>query len=209
MYFHLNHPIRYVCVVGVIVAIDDINVKYSVLTIDDGSGANIELKIVRVPPGVSNPAGSSSITRIANVNVISQFGLFDIMIDDQRVDVGTVIKAKGTISEFRGVKQMDLNRVWIVTTTNDEAHAWSETASFKQNTLSVPWHLSSTDGKRIKSDIRAERKKLHDYNGRVAEYEAKKRNKGEVRAVQLAQRQAKLEIHRQREEAIMNAGALK
>ena len=47
IYFYLNHPIRFVRIVGVVVAIDDINLKYSALTLDDGSGATVELKIVR------------------------------------------------------------------------------------------------------------------------------------------------------------------
>ncbi|KAF1845225.1 uncharacterized protein K460DRAFT_105256 [Cucurbitaria berberidis CBS 394.84] len=212
IYFYLNHPIRFVRLVGVIVAIDDINIKYTVLTIDDGSGANIELKIVRIPPAEHNPgdaASNTTITTIDNVNVVSQFGVFEVMVDNQPLDIGTVIKAKGTISEFRGIKQLDLKRVWIVATTNEEAHAWAEAAAFKQDVLSTPWHIDSAEHKKIKSMIKAEKKKLQDYEIRKAEHEAKKKEQKEARELYMAQREARLELRRRKEEVMMNAGALR
>ncbi|KAF2853127.1 hypothetical protein T440DRAFT_515855 [Plenodomus tracheiphilus IPT5] len=209
IYFHLNHPIRFVRLVGVIVAIDDINVRYTVLTIDDGSGANIELKIVRIPSPGRNPLDTSSTTTIDNVKVISRFGVFEVLVDQHSLDIGTVIKAKGTISMFRGIKQLDLKRIWVVATTNEEAQAWAEAAAFKQSVLSKPWHISKTEGKKIKSTIRAEKKKEQEYERRKAEYEAKMIVHRQAKEAQLVQREAKLEMRRRKEEAMMNAGALK
>ncbi|KAI8935425.1 hypothetical protein NX059_008003 [Plenodomus lindquistii] len=209
IYFHLNHPIRFVRLVGVIVAIDDINARYTVLTIDDGSGANIDLKIVRTASANQNPVDTSSTTTIDNVDVISRSGVFEVLVAQQCLDIGTVIKAKGTISEFRGIKQVDLKRIWIVTTTNEEVQAWVEAAAFKQSVLSRPWHISATQGKEIKSTIRAEKKKEQEYERRKAEYEARRRERRHAKEAQLAQREAKLELRRRKEEAMMNAGALK
>lgn len=49
IYFHLNHPIEYVYLIGPIVAIDHVTTKYNTyfttLEIDDGSGSVIEVKI--------------------------------------------------------------------------------------------------------------------------------------------------------------------
>ncbi|KAH9864274.1 hypothetical protein J1614_010208 [Plenodomus biglobosus] len=208
IYFHLNHPIRFVRLVGVIVAIDDINIRYTVLTLDDGSGANIELKIVRIPPPEPNPADTSSPTTIENVHVVSRLGVFDVLVDQQSLDIGTVIKAKGTVSEFRGVKQLDLKRISIVTTTNEEVRAWAEAAAFKQSVLSRPWHISATEGKKIKSAIRAEKKKEQEYQRRNAEYNVKMIEYRQAKEAQLARREAKLEMRRRKEEAMMNAGAL-
>lgn len=208
MYFHLNHPIRYVRLVGVVIAIDDINLKYTVLTIDDGSGASIELKIVRVTPTDRNAAISSSKTTLNSVEVISQFGVFEVMVDNHRLDIGTVVKAKGTISEFRGTKQIDLKRIWVVTTTDEEAQAWGETAAFKQQVLSKPWHITSGEHKQIKSNMKSEKKKVHEYEKRKAEHEAKKEEQRQAREVYLAQREKKLEMRRRKEEVMMNAGAL-
>lgn len=194
--------------VGVIVAIDDINIRYTVLTIDDGSGANIELKIVRIPPLEHNPVDTSSSTTIENVTVISRFGIFKVLIDQQSLEIGTVVKAKGTISEFRGIKQLDLKRLWVVTSTNEEVQAWAGAATFKEAVLSKPWHISSTEGRKIKSSIRAEKRKEQEFQRRKAEYETKVREHRQVRDVQIAQREAKLESRRRKEEAMMNAGAL-
>ncbi len=208
IYFHLNHPIRFVRVVGVIVAIDDINSKYTVLTIDDGSGATIELKIVRIPPDEYNPVDSPSNTTITNVNVVSELGVFEVTVDNHCLDIGTVIKAKGTVSEFRGIKQLDLKRIWVVTTTNEEAQAWAETATFKQEVLSKPWHVSAKEGQKIKSKMKADKKKQQDYERRRAEHFAKKEEHQRARRIHMAQREEKLELRRRKEELIMNAGAL-
>ncbi|KNG44767.1 ob-fold nucleic acid binding domain [Stemphylium lycopersici] len=204
IYFHLNHPIRYVRIVGVVVAIDDINLKYTALTIDDGSGATIELKIVRKPSAEKNPVDTSSNTEIDNVCVISRLGIFEVTVDKQPLDIGSALKAKCTISEFRGVKQLDLKRVSIVSTTDEEAKAWAETATFKQQTLSKPWHISSAEHKKIKHDIKAEKNKVLEYERLKAEYEAKKQDQRLAREVYHAQRERKLEARRRKEETMMN-----
>lgn len=208
IYFHLNHPIRFVRLVGVVVAIDDINVKYTVLTLDDGSGANIEVKIVRLTPDIYNPVESPSNTVIDNVNVISQFGVFEVTVDQKQVDIGTVIKVKATLSEFRGAKQLELKRIWTVPTTNEEAQAWAETAAFKQVTLCKPWQLSSVEHKKITKEIKTERKKVREYERLKAEHEAKKKEQRKARGEYLAQKEAKLEVRQRKENIILNAGAL-
>jgi hypothetical protein len=178
------------------------------LTIDDGSGANIELKIVRVPPSERSAVVASTKTTMKNVEVISQFGVFEVMVDNQRLDIGTVVKAKGTISEFRGIKQLDLKRIWVVTTTDEEAQAWAETAAFKQEVLSKSWHLTFADKKKIKTDEKMEKKKMKEYQRRKAEHEVKREEQRQAREIYLAEREKKMEIRRRKEEAMMNAGAL-
>jgi hypothetical protein len=208
IYFYLNHPIRFVRVVGVVVAIDDITSKYTALTLDDGSGATIELKIVRVISSEQGWNVSSPDTTISNVNVISQLGVFEVMVNHRRLDIGTVLKAKGTISEFRGIKQLELKRVQVVSTTDEEAQAWTETAALKTDVLSVPWRITSAQHSEIKSKIKAEKKRTREYERRVREYETKKEEHEVTRAAHLAQKEAKREARRRREEAMMNAGAL-
>ena len=209
IYFHLNHPIRYIRLVGVVVAIDDINQKYTVLTIDDGSGQNIELKIVRLTPDLYNSVKSPSNTMIDNVNVISQLGVFEVMVDRQPLDIGTIIKAKCTINEFRGLKQLEMKRVWVVTDTNEEAQAWAETAAFRQEVLATPWHISSTEHKRITKEIKNEQKRAHEYERLKAEHAAKKKEHMKAREEYLVKREVKSEARRRVEEVMMNAGALK
>ncbi|KAJ4408341.1 hypothetical protein N0V91_003345 [Didymella pomorum] len=208
IYFYLNHPIRYVRVVGVVVAIDDITSKYSALTLDDGSGATIELKIVRRIADQQSSEQYPSNTTIDNVHVISQFGVFDIVVDNVNVDIGTVLKAKGTISEFRGVKQLELRRVQIVSSTNEESQAWAESAAFKTKVLSNKWRITSAEHAVIKAKIKAEKKKAKEYDKRLREYEVKKSEYEAAKSAHEAKREAKLEARRRKEELMMNAGAL-
>jgi len=195
-------------VVGVIVAIDDINLRYTVLTLDDGSGMTIELKIVRLPPTERNLVDTSSNTEIPNVDIISRPGIFDVVVDGQQLDIGSVVKAKCTISEFRGIKQLELKRVSMVATTDEEAKAWTEIAAFKQKVLSRPWHISSTEHRKITHSIKAEKKKLQEYERRKAEYEVKKEEHRMAREAYNAQRDRKLETRRRKDEIVMNTGAL-
>lgn len=175
---------------------------------DDGSGANIEVKVVRLTPDIYNPVESPSNTIIDNVNVVSQFGIFEVTVDSQPLDIGTVIKAKCTISEFRGAKQLDLKRVWEVPTTNEEAQAWAETASFKQDVLSKPWHISSAEHKKIKKEIKVERKKMQEYQRLKLEHEIKRKEQRKAHEEHLARKEAKTEVQRRKEEIMMSAGAL-
>jgi hypothetical protein len=163
---------------------------------------------VRVLPPEPNAVAGSSKTNLKNVDVVSQFGIFDVMVDDQRLDIGTVVKAKGTISEFRGNKQLDLKRIWVVATTDEEAQAWAETAVFMQEVLSRPWHLTSAEHRQVKKQIKVEKKKILEYEKRKTEHEAKKRLQEQERSIYLAQREKKLEIRRRKKEIMMNAGAL-
>lgn len=208
IYFYLNHPIRYVRVVGVVVAIDDITSKYSALTLDDGSGATIELKIVRRIADQQSSERYLSNTTINNVNVISHFGVFEIIVDNVTVDIGTVLKAKGTISEFRGVKQLELRRVQIVSSTDEEAQAWAESAAFKAKTLSNKWRVTSAEHAVIKTKIKTEKKKTREHDKRLREYEVKRNEYEAARSAHEAKREAKLEARRRKEELMMNAGAL-
>lgn len=194
--------------VGVVVAIDDINIKYTVLTIDDGSGVTIEVKIIRLTPNIHNPTKSPSNTTVDNVNVVSRLGVFEVIVDHQQVDVGTVLKAKCTISEFRGQKQLELKRVWIVSTTDAEARTWAETAAFKKEILSIPWHIGSAEHKAIKKEIRSEQKRNREYEKFKAEHELKRKEQRRAREEYLAKREVKLQDRRRKEEIMMNSGAL-
>ncbi|KAF2274091.1 uncharacterized protein EI97DRAFT_382203 [Westerdykella ornata] len=208
IYFHLNHPIRYICLVGLIVAIDDVNPRYTIFTLDDSSGVTIEVKIIRLRPDEYDPAQSPSNTMVENVNVYSGLGNFAVMVNGEEIDVGTVLKVKGTISEFRGNKQVELKRVWIVKTTDEEVKAWLETARFKKEVLDVPWHITKGEHRRIVVAEKYEKKKRAEKERLQREYEEKRMERKRRKEKEMAERERKLEIKRKQEEIIMNEGAL-
>lgn len=62
IYFYFNHPIRFVYVVGVILAHDDYP-RRTILVLDDSSGATVEVIILKkVPPRNNNDHGFADMT---------------------------------------------------------------------------------------------------------------------------------------------------
>lgn len=157
---------------------------------------------------VYNPVESPSNTVVSNVNVISHLGVFEVVIDGQQVDIGTVLNVKCTIDEFRGQKQLEMKRARIVHTTNEEAKAWAEAAAYKREVLSKPWHISSTEHRQIKKEIKSRKKQEEEEERREAEREAKLKERRQAYNEYMAKREEKLERRRRKEEVMMNAGAL-
>ncbi|KAK0658654.1 hypothetical protein DIS24_g4586 [Lasiodiplodia hormozganensis] len=138
-FFHLNHPIRFVRLVGTVVAVEDLGPRFVLLTLDDGSGATLELKVTRLSPAESavlhtaaasttttttiptattssSSSSSSSIfhTTVDNLIVRSAIGVFEVLVGGVPVDIGTTIKAKATLGTFRGAVQGVLQRCWVL-----------------------------------------------------------------------------------------------
>lgn len=202
VYFHLNHPIRFVRLVGVVVDIDQVaNGKYTLVTVDDGSSQCIITKIVRRELAKGDNADYPSNTTIDNLDVHVVMGIPIIFVGSQRVDVGSLIKVKGTISTFRGLRQLELKRIFTMEDTNAEVQAWAEIAAYKRDVLSSPWSLSAAEIDAMDQKLRREErreqsraKKKRDYN---AKHEQKRRRHLE-----------KYEAKRLAEEKKFNAGAL-
>ncbi|KAI9697143.1 MAG: hypothetical protein M1820_007878 [Bogoriella megaspora] len=190
LYFWINHPIRFVRLVGPIIAIDDVNPRYTIITIDDGSGATISLKIIRRSvEDEDNPVDCPNNTEVPNMNIVANVGTFELVLDGTLLDIGTVVKAKGRLEEFRGVKQLELKRLSIVESTDEEAQAWAELAKFRKAVLSKPWHLSKTEIEELKEESAEARRKK----------EAAVREKREQHAQKEAKYREYLERKRQHE----------
>jgi len=160
LYFHLNHPIRYVVLVAPVVSIEGIFDRYVLLTIDDGSGSTIVVKIKRLATNISAAIDCPSNTSVSNVNVRAGLGFFNVQIDDTTLDIGTVVKVKCTIEEFRGVKQLDLQRTSVVKTTAEEIKAWSGLSHFNKTVLSSPWVLTNEELEILQQEIVTEKDDL-------------------------------------------------
>ncbi|KAK5174205.1 uncharacterized protein LTR77_001285 [Saxophila tyrrhenica] len=182
IYFHLNHPIRYVRLVGLVVDIDVRVGKYILITLDDSSGACIEIKtearVVRDGDGAEWPSN----TVLDNLDLVTGIGRPpSLLVDRKAVDIGTVVKVKGTIDTFRGTRQIQLERIWIVKDTNDEAKAWAETAEWKRDILGRPWVLSKAQRQAMDAqaerEAREERQKAQKRRVRSAESERKREEK--------------------------------
>ncbi|CUS15295.1 unnamed protein product [Tuber aestivum] len=152
VWFYSNHPIRWVRVVGIVVAYDDTE-KMVNITVDDGSGYLMDLIAWKGKPPVGKRPKFS----------------FD---DLKNVGLHSIIKAKGSLGEFRGNKQLLLRRIAVLHDTNGEVDAWTETIKFKKNVLSKPWHLTE-------EFIREEQGRVAKAAEEAEKKEEKKRRKDE------------------------------
>ncbi|KAI9699967.1 MAG: hypothetical protein M1836_002501 [Candelina mexicana] len=171
IYFYSNHPINYVKLVGVLVGFDDFtNEKWGFMELDDGSGATIEIKWAKPPPLPALAADKGNelldgqegikghtVTKEADIKTPKQEikNSAGERIDINGIDLGSVVKVKGTIDSFRGVRQIVLQRISTffpdflshlnsaVISVKGVLTAWEELNAFRTSVLSKPWYLSS------------------------------------------------------------------
>ncbi|KAF2137669.1 uncharacterized protein K452DRAFT_257450 [Aplosporella prunicola CBS 121167] len=224
IFYHQNHPVRFVRVVGTVIAIEDISSRFALLTLDDGSGATIEVKITRRLPDVpsdgkrySDPAAPlspecPSNTTVDNVEIVSEIGVFAVLIDGHAVDIGTVLKTKCTLTAFRNTHQLMLQRVAVVRNTAEEAACWADTAAYYAAVLARPWHLTDEKVAALDKKLRREERKRKDeerlYEKKVAERQRRKDQWRKEVAEKTRVADEKMERNRRKEELIMNKGAL-
>ena len=112
LYFHLNHPIRWIRLIGVVVAFDVLPSRF-IFAVDDSSGATIEITCERPkkPALPIETTGESSRTlalpELPTTGVTARGGEISLA----GLDVGTVVKVKGGIGAYRGVRQILLERL--------------------------------------------------------------------------------------------------
>lgn len=128
------------------------------MTLDDSSGFTIEIfcrKIPSAPPITDTTVDRCGATKLNNICEKENDGHVyttneGYKVNLKGIDVGSIVKVKGGISEFRGEKQLTLERICKVPTTNEEAGAWAENLSFYRNTLSNPWVVSERKQQRAR-----------------------------------------------------------
>jgi Telomere regulation protein Stn1 len=199
VFFYLNHPIRWVCVAGPVVAFADLYTKHTLFYVDDGSGSNIAVKLRRLLPEDVTPQAPSN-TTVSNVNILSSLGQSSIEIDGVSLDIGTVVKIKCTIEVFRDSKQLVLQRAWVLKSTTEEAIEWQKLMEWTSK-LSTPWILPAEELHSIEKKLA--REKL-DKEKRQQKRLAIAKTRDSHRQTQLQ----KWEKERQALEIEMNTGAL-
>ncbi|KAI1455012.1 hypothetical protein F4805DRAFT_291278 [Annulohypoxylon moriforme] len=153
VFFSLNHPIRWVRVVGVVVAIDEFY-GHRVYTIDDSTGECIDCSIKIPKPVENNP--QDCISPETNAATPAPDPYSDI-------DVGMVVEAKGSTKIFRDQKQVKIQKLQRVRSTNQEVQFWNKIREFRREVLSRPWVLERKEVRRCKkqytADVDAEERK--------------------------------------------------
>lgn len=143
-----------------------------------------------------------------NLSIVAKLGCYDVIVDNTILDIGTVVKVKCTISEWRQTKQLELKRIHIVRSTADEVKAWQEVVRWKRDVLGKPWVLSKKqllDLEAAEAEIRRQRRSEERAE---EERQRQKVAKKARRAEKMKVFEEKAEKKRRQEEVIMNAGAL-
>ncbi|CAK7565506.1 MAG: endo-1,3-beta glucanase [Sporothrix epigloea] len=117
VYFHLNHPIKWVRIAGVVVACADYSGR-RIYTVDDGSGATIECSV---------PAPDRQQHHLAPVPVVNNPGI--------------VVDVKGELRIFRDTLQIQVVKLTVLRGTQQELRFWAKLQEFAASTLHRPWVL--------------------------------------------------------------------
>ncbi|KAI1847587.1 hypothetical protein JX266_006439 [Neoarthrinium moseri] len=142
-FFHLNHPIRWVRVVGVVVAIDSFQTR-RVYTVDDSTGVCIECSV-----SIPQPADPKHTAHTAVKAESAAEPAADLYPD---VDVGMVVDVKGNLKLFRDQKVIKIQKLQRIRSTNQEVQFWNKIRDFRSEVLSKPWVLDRKVLRRLEKE---------------------------------------------------------
>ncbi|OTA05872.1 hypothetical protein A9Z42_0065870 [Trichoderma parareesei] len=161
-YFYRNLPIKWVRVVGIVVAIEQY-AQRRIYAIDDSSGMNV-LAVVTSPAPIK--AKNESAPNKLRPNNDAQPTVAQVPDPYVAIDVGMVVDVKGGVSSFRNERQIDVVKMVIVKGTAQEVALWEKRTKFRREVLDVPWMLREKDVRRCRreaerseAEARAEQKR--------------------------------------------------
>ncbi|KAL3449739.1 hypothetical protein BJX65DRAFT_29015 [Aspergillus insuetus] len=197
LFFYQNHPIRFVNLIGIIVARTDVP-RRTILTLDDSSGATIEVVVLKA----DEPSTSISTVKIrgrtTNPNstgeddTLEEKGLrkeahvtstTHTPIDITPLRPGTLFQIKGTLSVFRSTMQANFERFFPVPDTAAEMRFVESRCRFFLEVLSTPWFVSEGDIETLRVEADEEGEEIEEEQARArrrarrAEREEKERMK--------------------------------
>ncbi|KAK6223695.1 OB-fold nucleic acid binding domain-containing protein [Colletotrichum tabaci] len=147
-YFHNNLPIKWARIVGIVVAVDDFPGR-RIYTVDDSSGACIECVVVlKTPPLLDTSAPKPDTAGRFNGNRPQPQPPADCL----DVDVGSVVDLKGGLATFREEKQIKIEKVRIIRSTEQEVALWERRTRFRNDVLLQPWVLSEKQIRKCKKE---------------------------------------------------------
>ncbi|KAI1267921.1 hypothetical protein F5Y18DRAFT_415468 [Xylariaceae sp. FL1019] len=181
VFFTLNHPVRWVRITGVVVAIDDYYGR-RVYTIDDSTGHCIECTLAVPKPSKitdldeltarnahlherpGRPADVTKTTTTAETQNSAKG--CTLPPPPSNVDIGSVVDVKGSIQLFRSQKQIKVQKLVRIHSTDQEVLFWDKIRAFRRDVLSEPWILSDREVRKCRklqqvevTDAKEKRKK--------------------------------------------------
>ncbi|KAG5294503.1 OB-fold nucleic acid binding domain-containing protein [Histoplasma ohiense] len=156
--FYLNHPIQFICAAGIIVARDE-QERRSILVLDDSSGACLE--VVCSKNTQEDHSNTNTITNTNNNNNMDNTtpsqpthltSATKKPLNITPLLPGVRAKLKGTISYFRGMFQLCLERYEMLHNMTAEVHFWDERTRFRLQVLCVPWVVTQEEVEKLRGE---------------------------------------------------------
>ncbi|KAJ1707977.1 hypothetical protein AFCA_009293 [Aspergillus flavus] len=169
-FFYMNHPIRFVSLVGIIVARSEYP-TLTILTVDDSSGAIIDVIVLKAP--ITDDNGDQPVRSDRGGDLQSAYATKHVAatnkttVDTNPLVPGVVVQVKGTLSTFRGTMQVQLERVAVVQDTNAEMRFLDQRSRYLVEVLSVPWSLTEEDVERLRYEADDEEERLEEEQERI------------------------------------------
>ncbi|EXJ55109.1 hypothetical protein A1O7_08034 [Cladophialophora yegresii CBS 114405] len=203
--FYLNHPIQFVQVIGVVVVLDEYFEKFWLLTVDDGSGATIDVTCPK--PEKDKAQGTILISFKHGVEPNPTSARDDEQVSAEQhlqttislLRIGTVVQAKGTLTTFRQTRQLSLILLNVVPSTTHEMALVSSRSQFHASTLSRPWVLSQKEQTRLCMAAQGERDEAVEVARKRRKREHHKRAREERHRKVVEQEYAREEEEREKE----------
>ncbi|KAL8392460.1 hypothetical protein RB595_002594 [Gaeumannomyces hyphopodioides] len=174
VFFYNNHPIKWVRIAGVVVAVDEYPVNEStvkrVYTVDDSSGINVECTAqLAAKPPQNIALDAPSVKLVARQQRQQQEQQQQQLLQKSRfdLDVGQVVEIRGGLKLHRTRHetrlQINIEKVKHLSTQH-EVDFWKEAAKLHDETLSRPWVLEERVLRRCRrkaeeDELRSKKKK--------------------------------------------------
>jgi len=181
--YYKNHPIKWIRITGVIVAVDDFSTR-RIYTVDDSSGMCIECTAPAPPPTrllLEKPTNFLTGQPLLPPAVpVVKPALKDKEEPPstakpsvpELLDVGTVVKIKGKPSVFREMNQISIIKAEVIKGTETEVRCWDEVMAWSSGVLREPWEVSEEQEEKCRRKALRKRK-------RESEEDRKKRKEAE------------------------------
>ncbi|KAJ5899301.1 hypothetical protein N7495_004045 [Penicillium taxi] len=229
LFFFKNHPIRYVSVLGMIVARSEVY-RRTILTIDDSTGATINVIVLHAEvkekekqtTGFVQPVIAQDETKFYTAEPSAE-GIPNNLpgqtthitttdcniIDISNLMPGKLVQVKSTLSNFRSTMQLNLERVSEVRDTNAELQFIDARLQFFVGVLSEPWVLLDEDIRQLQIQALGEDDKALEHRRRV-ESRAKRKAEREAKDLRhILKRYAREEEKRAKEAAACREDGLR
>ncbi|OJJ59014.1 hypothetical protein ASPSYDRAFT_992503 [Aspergillus sydowii CBS 593.65] len=173
LFFYQNHPIRFVNLVGVIVARSDVP-RRTILTLDDSTGATVDIVVLKGNPAFISTANSSTTPhapkeandgdggRGATPKEYHVTSTTRTPVDITPLQPGRLFQIKGTLSVFRATMQVQLERFFTVPDTKAEMRFVEARCRFLVDVLSVPWVLGEGEIAALRVEADEEGSKIEE-----------------------------------------------